>query len=310
MNVTLLSFSLDIGEVLDVDFRLTEGSRAAAFGDEHLSIQGFGKRQILMGPLGPAELPKAWPASEFPHLRSIGSGRLLLIDTSSAHVKDDNAFLLTESGRLEARFHVGAGVIDVVPTAGAVAVAYHPDAAHEYGLETGPMAATSIAVFDINGRVLATLNHDLERMGWSASNVQCMTARESGELVFIPEFLKTPKAEFDSPIVFYNWRTGHAHVEESSVLRPLAISSRDSSLMIYSPETSEDELLICDLHGRKVKSLGFHPQIFRGLLNGKFLSQVSGTQYRILDPFSDAHVDGPAFEQVLTEPQAFQPELG
>lgn len=274
MIETLLSFPIDIGEVLDVDFRPDGG---------HISVQGFGTRQVLVRPEGPAELPPEWTAADFPHLRSIGSGRLLLIDTNSEHVKGENAFLLTETGRLEHRFHVGAGVIDVVRAAEALAVAYHPDAAHEYGIETGPMAATGIAIFDRNGRMLATLNHDLEREGWTATNIQCMCARESGELVFIPEFLKGPKNELDSPIVFYDWRTGAVRVEDSRHSRPLAISSRDTSLLVYSSENSEDELTLCDLKGRQVKSLGFHGQIFRGLAGGRFLAQLSGTQYRLLE---------------------------
>ncbi len=274
MRETLLSFPIDIGEVLDVDIRPDGGL---------ISIQGFGKRQVLMRPTGPAELPSAWPASEFPHVRSIGSERVLLIDTNSDQVKGENAFLITETGRLEHRFHVGAGVIDVVCAAGTLAIAYHPDAAHEYGIETGPTAAMGIAIFDLNGRMLATLNHDLEREGWSATNIQCLCARESGELVFVPEFLKGPKTELDSPIVFYDWRTGSVRVEESRHSRPLAVSSRGSSLLIYSPENSEDELALCDIKGRQLKSLGFYGQIFRGLPGGRFLAQVSGTQYRLLE---------------------------
>lgn len=274
MNETLLSFPIDIGEVLDVDFR-PDGST--------ISIQGFGKRQILMRPEGPVELPSAWPAAEYPHLRWIGSGRALLIDTNSDQVKGDNAYVMTETGRLDHRFHVGAGVIDAIPVGGVIAVAYHPDAAHEHGIETGPMAATGMAIFDFNGRMLATLNHDLEREGWTASNIQCLTARESGEIVFVPEFLKGPKTELDSPIVFYDWRTGQVWIEESRHSRPLAISALGSSLLIYSPETSEDELILCDLKGRPRKTLGFHPQIFRGIPGGKFIAQISGAQYRLLE---------------------------
>lgn len=274
MNETLLSFPIDIGEVLDVDFRPDGGL---------LSVQGFGTRQVLVCPEGPAELPAQWPAAEFPHLRSIGNNRALLLDTNSDQVKGENAFILTETGRLEHRFHVGAGVIDVTLAAGVLAVAYHPDAAHEYGIETGPMAATGIAIFDPSGRMLATLNHDLEREGWSATNIQCLTARESGEIIFVPEFLKGPKTELDSPVVFYDWRTGQVRVEEVQLARPLAISSRGSHLLIYSPENSEDELILCDMKGRQVQSLGFFQQVFRGLPGGRFLAQVSGTQYRLIE---------------------------
>ncbi len=302
MTETKLSFSIDIGDVLDVDFR-ADGSL--------ISLQGFDQRQVIVfEPANsvqtletskcektrleklkahrslvpkPIELPSYWSSPEYPHFRFLKRDRLLLIDNSSEDVYEQNALIVSESGSILSRFHVGAGIVEACPTGGALAVAYHCEAAYEFGHVMGEAAAAGVAVFDLNGQMIASLNSDLEEDGWHLENIQCMVARESGELLLIPEFLHGPQDELNSPIVFYDWRSGKIRIEESHYPRPLAISSRGSSLLIYAPETSEDEVVKCDLRGDRLASLGFIQNIYRGLPGGKFLSQLTGIEYRLFD---------------------------
>ncbi len=302
MTETKLSFSIDIGDVLDVDFR-ADGSL--------ISLQGFDRRQVIVFepsppapaeesvgrektrieklkahrslPPKPIELPNFWSSPEYPHFRYLKRDRLLVIDNSSQDVYEQNALVMSESGNLISRFHVGAGVVEVCPTGGGVAVAYHCEAAYEFGHTMGEAAAAGVAVYDLNGQMIASLNSDLEEDGWHLENIQCMIARESGELILIPEFLYGPQDGLNSPIIFYDWRSGKIRIEESRYPRPLAVSSRGSTLLVYAPETSEDEIVKCDLHGDRLASLGHIQNIYRGLSGGKFLSQLSGIEYRLFD---------------------------
>lgn len=278
MTETILSFSIDIGDVLDVDIR-PDGSL--------ISIDGFGRRQVISIGERHIELPSAWPTPELPHLRCMGLEQILLIDTSSDQVNGENAFVIDMTGQIVSRFHLGAGVIDAcyLPGSGAnvaIAAAFHVDAAHEFDLEVGATAQAGVLVVDTTGRPIANLNSDLRQEGWSAQNIQCLVARESGELVLIPDVLQGPREELHSPLVFYDWRSGRIRIEESEVSWPLAISSKGSTLFMYSPEESEDALLACDLHGQMRKNHGFYKHVYRGLPGGRFLAQLSGTEYNLL----------------------------
>jgi hypothetical protein len=273
MHETTLKFAIDIGDVLDVDF---------SFDGDIVSLQGYGKRHILCFPDRTVELPATWQAPTYPHLRAISPNRWLLVDTH-VDISGDNAFVIDDRGNLISRFHVGAGVLDVCETAGMMAFGYHIDAAYEFGFAADPLAALGVAVFDQNGRIIACLNHDLEKIGLRAENIQCMVARESGELLIVADTLVGPDIEMQSPLIFYDWRMGHVRWEQNDLAQPIAVSAKGKDLFIYSPSDSEENLIRTDVTGRLHRSLGFHKNIFRGLKNGRFLAQSSPIEYVVLE---------------------------
>ena len=293
MIETKLTFSIDIGDVLDIDF--------SPNGDL-VSLQGYGKRQVVCFPDRIVELPAIWANPSYPHMRSLGGDRWLFVDTH-ADVIGDNALVVNEAGKLISQFHLGAGVLDVCNTAGNIAASYHIDAAYEFGFNPDPLAAVGVAIFNQNGRIIACLNHDLERLGFRAENIQCMVPRESGELLIVPDTLSGPDVELQSPLVFYDWRMGHVRWEENEFTQPIAVSSRGKNLYIYSPADSEENLLQTDLNGRNHRTLGFHKNIYRGLSGGRFISQISPTEYLVLEAATELQKSPePATTLLLRQP--------
>lgn len=277
MKETKLPFKIDIGDILDVDF-MPDGTL--------ISLQGFGSRQIFKLGEKFVELPETWSTPQYPHLRALTKNRFLLIDTHH-NVAGQNALIINEHGKTISRFHVGAGVVDASATAGLVAVAYHADAAFEFGFEADSLSALGVAIFDLNGQMIACLNHELERTGFRAENIQCMVTRESGELVIIPDLLIGPDGELQSPILFYDWRMARVRWEDTGLTQPLALSAKGSNLYIYSPQEADENIIETDLTGGRQKTMGFFKSLYRGLSGGRFLGQLTPTEYQLFEAGTD-----------------------
>lgn len=279
----VLDFELDIGVVGDVDpDPLKHGrspvsseiidSRAFMLAPEHwLSIQGGEFGQSLFIGHTRVDLPAEWKNPDFPFVRGLPDGTILVSDTTFDRSHEKNTWLLSRKGEVLAHFGIGSAAVEIAPLEGGlIAVAYHPLSAQKFGHRVEPQQRTAIGFFDRHGKLLTTFNHEAGRSNISAENVRCMTRISPLELVFIPERLTNRGQEVENPVVFYHCATGRTVVfsapfggaEAVSVARGM---DGESWLLLASPEGFEDQVIAFDPARKMSQYLGAFNGIFRGL---------------------------------------------
>jgi hypothetical protein len=299
----VLDYELDIGIVGDVDpdpmkinaiqhapetseLRFFESSdlppehamtRAFSLAPENwLSIQGSEFGQNLFIGSTRIELPPEWRNPDFPFVRGMPDGTVLISDTTFDVAHEKNTWILSRTGEVLAHFGVGSAAVEISPLEGGlIAVAYHPISAQRFGHRVEPQQRTAIAFFDRHGKLLTTFNHEAGRSNIAAENVRCMTRISPLELVFIPEKLVSAGQEVENPVVFYHCATGRTAVFSAPFGGAEAVSvtrGRDgeSWLLLASPEGFEDQVIAFDPARKMSQYLGAFNGIFRGLLSGGF----------------------------------------
>lgn len=289
----VLDFELDIGTVGDVDLDthalqqlLTKGGalnsgefagpdfEQSAFNlpiAPWLSIQGGQFGQSLFVGDERIALPPEWKNPDFPFVRSMPDGRILVSDTSFESAHGENTWILNRKGEVEARFGIGSAAVEICPLEGGlIAVAYHPLSAKRFGHKVEPQQRTAIAFFDFKGRMLTSFNHEAGRSKTFAENVRCMTRISATEIVFIPEKLMQDGQEITNPILFYNCANGRT----LAISTPYALSEAVSLtrgpdaapwILLASPEGFEDQVIAFDPARKISQYLGSFVGIFRGL---------------------------------------------
>ncbi len=284
----VLDFELDIGVVGDVDpdplkmGNTSVGSkiipsdytdlRAFALSPDYwLSIQGGEFGQTLFVGQEKVQLPPEWRNPDFPFVRGLTDGSILVSDTTFDVSHEKNTWILSRSGDVLAHFGIGSAAVEIAPLdGGLIAVAYHPMSAKRFGHRVEPQQRTAIAFFDRQGKLLTTFNHEAGRAGISAENVRCMTRISPVELVFIPERLVNNGQEVENPVVFYHCATGRTVVFSAPFGGSEAVSvardaSGDSWILLASPEGFEDQVIAFDPARKMSQYLGAFNGIFRGL---------------------------------------------
>jgi hypothetical protein len=323
----VLDFELDIGTVGDVDLDpfalqrlatrnepLNSGSSA---GDEFepsafllpvspwLSIQGNQFGQSLFIGEERLSLPNDWKNPDFPFVRGLPDGRILVSDTSFESSHRENTWILSRKGEIEAKFAIGSAAVEICPLdGGLIAVAYHPLSAKRFGHKVEPQQRTAIAFFDYQGRILTSFNHESGRLKTFAENVRCLTKISPTELLFIPERLVQDGHEVENPAVFYNCASGRTLAISTPYIKSEAVSltrGPDSApwILMASPEGFEDQVIAFDPARKISQYLGSFVGIFRGLsdfrakltgppgcMAGGFLAQeiVAEYQWVMADP--------------------------
>ena len=284
----VLDYELDIGVVGDVDpdpikmgrtpvgsqIIPTEASELRAFAlmPEHwLSIQGGEFGQTLFIGQERIALPPEWRNPDFPFVRGLSDGSILISDTSFDASHEKNTWILSRTGEVLAHFGIGSAAVEIAPLEGGlIAVAYHPMSAQRFGHRVEPQQRTAIAFFDRQGKLLTTFNHEAGRANISAENVRCMTRISPVELVFIPEKLTNNGQAVENPVVFYHCATGRTVVFSAPFGGSEAVSvardaSGDSWILLASPEGFEDQVIAFDPARKMSQYLGAFSGIFRGL---------------------------------------------
>lgn len=252
-------------------------SRAFSLSPENwLSIQGSEFGQSLFIGHKRIELPPEWRNPDFPFVRGMPDGSILISDTTFDVSHEKNTWILSRTGKVLAHFGVGSAAVEISPLEGGlIAVAYHPISAQRFGHRVEPQQRTAIAFFDRQGKLLTTFNHEAGRSNIAAENVRCMTRISPLELVFIPEKLMNAGQEVENPVVFYHCATGRTVVFSAPFGGAEAVSvarGRDgeSWLLLASPEGFEDQVIAFDPARKMSQYLGAFNGIFRGLLGGGF----------------------------------------
>lgn len=327
----VLDFELDIGVVGDVDIdpgptgippslvsNNTELSGTENFRDasaetvasvpsafslktqDWLSIQGGEFGQSLFIGSKRLALPKDWRNPDFPFVRGLPNGSILVSDTTFDVSHEKNTWILSREGEVLSHFGVGSAAVEIAPLEGGlIAVAYHPLSAQKFGHRVEPQQRTAIGFFDHHGKLLTTFNHEAGRSSLWADNVRCMTRVSPHELIFIPEKLTSRGQDIENPIVFYHCATGRSMVfsaplggsEAVSVARGL---DGEMWVLLASPEGFEDQVIAFDPARKVSQYLGAFTGIFRGLagfvghgasggfwetLSGGFMSQELVSEY-------------------------------
>lgn len=313
----VLDFELDIGTVGDVDLDSLALSQLSTQADAinsgsfagpdfepsafvlpvspWLSIQGTQFGQSLFIGDQRFSLPAEWKNPEFPFVRSLADGRILVSDTSFDSSHRDNTWILNRKGEIEAQFAIGSAAVEICPLEGGmIAVAYHPLSAKRFGHKVEPQQRTAIAFFDEKGRMLTSFNHEAGRSKTFAENVRCMTRISSTELVFIPEKLVQDGQEIENPVVFYNCANGRTLAFSASYGLSEAISMTrgpDATpwILLASPEGYEDQVIAFDPARKISQYLGSFVGIFRGLsdFRAKFVRPANAKPEATLAPAKD-----------------------
>lgn len=292
LSVIPLDFELDIGTVADIDFdpmivdystRSFKSLQSSARGkhdeiktdplnpDQFISIQGTPHGQALFVGRNRVPLPEKWTNPDFPFVRSLPNGNILISDTGFALANGNNTWILSKTGEVCAHFGIGSAAVDVFGLLGGMlAVAYHPISAKRFGHRIEPQQRTAIAFFDSNGRLISSYNHEASRQHIWADNVRCMTRISPVELLFAPEKCTSQGDEVENPIILYNCASKESIVFSTPYMAPEAISMHQTRggipwILLASPDGFEDQVIAFDPVRKISHYLGAFVGIFRGL---------------------------------------------
>jgi hypothetical protein len=268
-------FPIEIGSVCDLDFT-PNGTP--------LTIQGSSARQVVLWGHDRLVLPETWSAPEFPFIRYLPDGRILLADTSYDAGRSKNAWVMNSKGGTDSHFEIGSAAVEIAGLWGLIAVAYHPISAKAHGHTIQPLQRTGIAFFDSQGRLVMGFNQEAAKVGVSIDNVRCMTALSRSQLLFIPERLSIHGKDVENPVVLFDCATRRPKVFSVPYARAEAVSMADGLIHLASPEGWEDQIITFDAETKISQHRGEFLGIFRGLEGGAFLAQLSAADYAVVIP--------------------------
>lgn len=249
-----------------------------------LSLQGTSHGQALfLGRNKKIELPREWSNPDFPFVRSLPDGDILVSDTSFELALGKNTWILNRAGDVKSHFAIGSAAVEIVcveaePGSILIAVAYHPLSAKRFGHRIEPQQRTAIAFYDRTGRMVSTFNHEASRAGISADNVRTMTRISPSEILFVPESAQVDGEKILSPAIIYNARNQETTVFPMPYKSPESVSlalTADGTqcFLLASPEGYEDQVIAFDPVHKMSHYLGAFVGIFRGLALGDRGSQ-------------------------------------
>jgi hypothetical protein len=283
MKIFELPFPIEIGSVCDLDFapRWMPGSGT-------ISVQGTYNHQVLIRSLhGKNErlpLPDGWNSPEFPFVRYLPDGRILVVDSSFTAARRRNAWILNGKARVEAHFEVGSAAIEVAGLWGLIAVAYHPISAKSHGHQIQPLQRAGVAFFDLQGRLVMGFNQEAATVGVAVENVRCMTALSRSQILFVPERLTVHGREIPNPVVLFDCATRRPRIFSAPFGKAEAVAMADGLIHLASPEGWEDHIITFDPERKISQHRGEFLGIFRGLEGGAFLAQLSAADYSVIAP--------------------------
>jgi len=270
-------FPIEIGSVCDLDF-IPNGTP--------ISIQGHESHQVLMWGNQRISLPESWSAPEFPIVRYLPNGRALLVDTSFRAARRENAWIVNSIGKVEAHFELGSAAVEISALWGLIAVAFHPISAKANGHQIQPLQRTGIAFFDHSGRIIMGLNQEIAQVGVQVENIRCMTPVSRSQVLFVPERLTVHGKEIENPVCLFDCATRRPKVFSAPFARSEAVAMAQGLLHLASPEGWEDQIITFDPGTEISQHRGEFLGIFRGLEGGGFLSQLSSSDYAMIQPGS------------------------
>jgi hypothetical protein len=185
---------------------------------------------------------------------------------------------------VEASFDIGSAVVDVLPLWKMIAVAHHPSSARQNGHLVEPAQRSGIAFYDLQGRLLMGLNHELQAHGLSIDNVRCATRISKTEMILIPERLSVAGQEAKNPALVFDTATRRLETFSLPVAGSEAVCWSGRWLHLASPFGYEDQIVTVDLVTRTSRPRGEFAGIFRGLDGGAFIAQFSPSHYVVVEP--------------------------
>lgn len=275
MKVFEFPFPIEIGSVCDLDF-LPSGAP--------VSIQGSGHRQLLIWDRERLMLPDTWSNPDFPFVRCLPDGRVMVVDTGFEAGRGKNAWILNQRGTVESHFEIGAAAVEIAGLWGLIAVAFHPLSAKAHGYPVQPLQRTGIAFFDYSGRVVMGFNQEASQVGVAIENVRCMTALSRSQLLFVPEKLTVHGKEVENPVVMFDCATRRPTIYSAPFPRAEAVTMADGLIHLASPEGYEDQIITFDAETKISQHRGEFLGLFRGLESGAFLAQLSSADYAVIVP--------------------------
>jgi hypothetical protein len=279
MKIFDYPFAIEIGSVCDLDFMPT---------GRPVSIQGSHTHQVLMVGQDRIALPDQWMAPDFPFVRYLPDGRILVADSSFTAARERNAWIISQrgapEGQIEAHFELGSAAVEIAGLWGMIAVAYHPLSAKAHGHTIQPLQKAGVAFFDLTGRLVMGFNQEAAAVGVSVENVRCMTALSRSQILFAPERLTLHGKEIENPIVLFDCATRRPRIFQAPFANAEAIAMADGWIHLASPEGWEDQIITFDPETKVSQHRGEFLGIFRGLESGAFLAQLSTSDYTVIVP--------------------------
>jgi hypothetical protein len=289
MRARPIRFDLDIGVVLDIDpdplaprstwlQSLSNWESVPLGSHEWISIQGNQRGQFLVIENQHFELPAEWKNPEFPHLRALPDGRILLVDTHPQSAQGPNAWIINRRGQVEERFDLGGAPVEIAAMhGGMLIVAYHPSSAARWGFKTEVYQRGGLAFFDLKGQLLNTFNHLAAHQGVQVDHIRCMTRLSPTEIMFVPETATWREEPVENPVILYSCNTGLIQVLQApwpGAEACTAILNRNGDLwvLLASPEGFADQLVGFDPERKISQYLGAFAGVFRGLAPESALS--------------------------------------
>lgn len=275
MKVFDFPFPIEIGSVCDLDFA-QDGTVLSIQGSESQQVVIWGEKRLM--------LPEAWSSPEYPFIRYLHDGRILLVDTSFRAARGKNAWIMDSRGTVQVHFELGSAAVEISSLWGLIAVAFHPISAKANGHQVQPIQRTGVAFFDTSGRLLMGFNQEAARYGMTVENVRCMAPISRSQLLFVPERLTVKGVEVENPVVVFDCASRRPTAYSAPFPGAEAISMAGGEIHLASPESWEDQIITFDVESKISQHRGEFLGIFRGLEGGAFLAQLSSADYAVVTP--------------------------
>lgn len=194
-----------------------------------------------------------------PFVRLLGNGDVLVI-ASRTRREPENAWIVSSTGELKARFAVGDGVADVLVVDGRIVCTYFDEGI----LPCGPFAVDGVSVFDLSGRQTLGYHADVDG-AVEITDCYCVVHSAPDEICF--------SAYIDFALVRLNIQTGVQRIHElpEQLHGCSALSVSGDEFFLYGPYGAKQGLFRWAPGAAPVR-VGAHGGVLRGRDGGKFLT--------------------------------------
>lgn len=258
MNQDVVTLADLPGAAIDIDVR-EDG--------EWVAICRFGPNLVVASERHHFTVPEE---IQFPSIRWVGRGDLLLIDMRTTRGRD-NAYLFSTSGDQKARFCVGDGVEDAIAVGEAVVITYFDEGV--FGQV--PPSHEGLCVFSPDGHLEFGYTSGV-RNPVRIADCYCVCAAGRHEVCFLPYT--------DFPLVRLNLKTRDQEVHElPEVLAGACALSTDGVVFHFYSTYSAKRSIIRWRPGEACLEVGTHSGPLRAHGRGAFLS-TGASGYTIVRP--------------------------
>jgi hypothetical protein len=275
MRAQARRFDLGGYEVFDIDLA-NDGSCVALVGTPNVEVVAAGREPLVYRRPEPGslrvvgfgadtwQLPLGGVLGDVDFVRAVGNERVLLVRVWPSSDEPINALLVGRSGEVEAAFHVGCGIEDVLVSPTEIVVTYFDEGV--FSLD--PLCQSGLNVFDFAGRLV--LDADAAGFVDDLQIADCYCAAWASERRVV--FCAYPDFRYAS----IDLRSGECRAwvtpRKLHGASGLSVVETDDGDAVFFAFWRNSRIFRWRPGGSRVKRVGKHAGKLRGLPGGRFLA--------------------------------------